>query len=152
MSPRPLCGDENLFLTPNRCPHRLRTAPGVRHDHHEPTHVHEILKKHQLATAWTSCSIWIIPRTLGPDSRSGDKFLDCFTCYASWPLGYNHPGLNEASFEKELLKVAKANPSNCDLYSSHMASFVDAFATHVSPEGLTTTSGLPVVRWRSRTA
>ena len=102
----------------------------------EPTHVHEILKKHQLTDGMDI--VLDLDQSTGPwvhDSRSGDKFLDCFTCYASWPLGYNHPGLNEASFEKELLKVAKANPSNCDLYSSHMASFVDAFATHVSPEG-----------------
>ena len=102
----------------------------------EATDVHEILKKHQLTDGMDI--VLDLEQSTGPwvhDSRSGDKFLDCFTCYASWPLGYNHPGLNEASFEKELLTVAKANPSNCDLYSSHMASFVDAFATHVSPEG-----------------
>lgn len=68
----------------------------------EPTHVHEILKKHQLADGMDL--VLDLDHSTGPwvhDSRSGDKFLDCFTCYASWPLGYNHPGLNEASFEKE---------------------------------------------------
>ena len=64
----------------------------------EPTHVHEILKKHQLTDGMDivldldqSNGAWV------HDSRSGDKFLDCFTCFASWPLGYNHPALNAAA-------------------------------------------------------
>ena len=133
----PLSGGRRPVLDPQTAaPTRLRTAHEFAMTTIEPTHVHEILKKHQLTDGMDI--VLDLDQSTGPwvhDSRSGDKFLDCFTCYASWPLGYNHPGLNEASFEKELLKVAKANPSNCDLYSSHMASFVDAFATHVSPEG-----------------
>lgn len=69
------------------------------------------------------------------DAKSGKEFIDCFTCFASWPLGWNHPGMDEATFEAELTQVAKQNPANSDLYTVQMARFVEAFGTKVSPEG-----------------
>jgi len=27
------------------------------------------------------------------DAATGEKYLDAFTCFASWPIGFNHPGM-----------------------------------------------------------
>lgn len=102
----------------------------------DPKQVHEIIGRHQLADGYDM--ILDLEKSHGPwlhDAGRGEDFLDCFTCFASWPLGYNHPGLDEPGFEQELLRAAKCNPSNADLYSREMAAFVEAFATHASPAG-----------------
>ena len=101
-----------------------------------PANVRPILAKHQLADGMDL--VLDIERSAGPwlyDAVRDEPFLDCFTCFASWPLGYNHPGLDDPDFELTLLRVAKANPANSDLYTAEMAGFVDAFSTHASPEG-----------------
>jgi L-lysine 6-transaminase len=101
-----------------------------------PSHVREVLSQYQLADGYDL--VLDIDKSHGPwlrDSSRNEDFLDCFTCFASWPLGYNHPGLDEPEFEKEILRVAKCNPSNADVYTTEMASFVEAFGTHASPEG-----------------
>lgn len=69
------------------------------------------------------------------DAKSGEDFIDCFTCFASWPLGWNHPKMREPGFAAELGAVAQQNPANSDLYTVEMARFVEAFGTKVSPEG-----------------
>ena len=69
------------------------------------------------------------------DAASGERYLDGFTCFASMPLGYNHPGMREPEFLKSLTNAALCNVSNADLYSREMAQFVDTFATHATPEG-----------------
>lgn len=102
----------------------------------DPKQVHDIIGRHQLADGYDM--VLDIEKSRGPwlhDSARGEDFLDCFTCFASWPLGYNHPGLDDPDFETELLRAAKCNPSNADLYSREMAAFVEAFATHASPKG-----------------
>ena len=99
-----------------------------------PQHVREIIGKYQLADGYDI--VLDIERSSGPwlhDSVRDKPYLDCFTCFASWPLGYNHPGLNDPAFEQELLRAAKCNPSNSDVYTAEMAAFVEAFATHVTP-------------------
>lgn len=67
------------------------------------------------------------------DARTGEDWLDAFTCFASWPLGYNHPGLSDGAFERELLRSASAKLSNSDLYTREMAEFVRAFDEKVTP-------------------
>jgi len=98
--------------------------------------VHDVLSRHQLVDGFPfvidlegSHGIWI------RDAKGGKEYLDAFTCFASWPIGYNHPGLSEPEFETELLRAAKTKLANSDLYSREMAEFVDAFATRVTPEG-----------------
>jgi len=102
----------------------------------DPKNVHETLKRHQLADGFSmvldldkSHGSWLF------DSRENVEYLDFFTCFASWPLGYNHPGLREPKFQSALLQAALNNPSNSDLYTTHMAEFVEAFATKVTPKG-----------------
>ena len=100
-----------------------------------PHDVHGTLGRHQLADGYgivldleKSHGSWL------HDSRSGDDLLDAFTCFASWPIGYNHPKLHgDAEYLRELHRAAENNPSNSDLYTVEMAKFVDAFATHVTP-------------------
>lgn len=101
-----------------------------------PTSVHETLKRHQLADGFPF--VLDLERSHGSwlhDSRTGVEFLDCFTCFASWPIGYNHPRMKEEPFLRELLLAAANNPSNSDLYTELMARFVEAFATRVTPAG-----------------
>ncbi|MHC4948787.1 MAG: L-lysine 6-transaminase [Planctomycetota bacterium] len=98
--------------------------------------VHEVLSRHQLADGLPfvvdlerSHGVWL------HDARTGEDLLDAFTCFASFPLGYNHPGMDDPAFRETLLRVALTKLSNADLYTREMAEFVDAFATRVTPPG-----------------
>lgn len=100
----------------------------------DPKQVHEILKRHQLADGLPmvfdlnqSHGSWLV------DGRTGREYLDFFTCFASWPVGYNHPALSDPAFLAELQRAAINNPSNSDLYTTLQADFVQAFATRVTP-------------------
>src|SRR6185295_13240368 len=102
----------------------------------DPKHVHETLKRHQLADGFPL--VLDLERSHGSwlhDARENVEYLDFFTCFASWPLGYNHAGLREPRFLAELTQAALNNPSNSDLYTSQMAEFVETFATKVTPKG-----------------
>ena len=101
-----------------------------------PTEVLSNLARHQLVDGYPlvvdleqSKGIWI------HDGVTGEQYMDAFTCFASWPLGYNHPGFDDADFRGSLELAAKHNLSNADVYSMEMAKFVDTFATHATPEG-----------------
>jgi len=102
----------------------------------DPKQVHEVLARHQLADGLPvvcdlrrSNGVWL------HDSRSGEKFLDAFTCFASWPLGFNHPKMRDEEFINRLLTAASTKLSNSDVYTCELAEFVQAFATRVTPEG-----------------
>ena len=100
-----------------------------------PQNVHSTLSKFQLVDGYDivvdlekSHGVWI------HDSASGKEYLDAFTCFASWPLGFNHPELMEGPFSDEILKVSRNKIANSDLYTTELADFVDAFGTKVTPE------------------
>ncbi|WKG05141.1 L-lysine 6-transaminase [Mycolicibacterium sp. HK-90] len=62
------------------------------------------------------------------DARTGERFLDMFTFFASSALGMNHPALaDDADFRDELTQAAVNKPSNSDVYSVPLARFVDTF-------------------------
>ncbi len=98
--------------------------------------VHETLRRYQLADGLEV--VMDLERSHGSwlhDARSGKEFLDAFTCFASWPIGYNHPKMADAGFRAALLRAALCNPSNSDLYTREQAAFVETFATRVTPPG-----------------
>ena len=60
------------------------------------------------------------------DARTGERYLDMFTFFASSALGMNHPALaDDEDFRAELAQAAVNKPSNSDIYSVPMARFVD---------------------------
>lgn len=94
-----------------------------------PENVQASLRKHVLADGFDltfdmekSKGVYIY------DSKHDRTLLDFFTCFASVPLGYNHPKMvNDEEFKKNLLLAALTNPSNSDIYTTQYAQFLDTF-------------------------
>ena len=100
----------------------------------KPTEVHKKLSKYMLADGLDlvldlrkskGCQIY--------DSRTGKFFLDCFSFFATAPLGCNHPKLTDPDFIKKLGKLSVNNPTNSDIYTTEMAEFVDYFSKTAVP-------------------
>lgn len=68
------------------------------------------------------------------DKSNGKAYLDCFSYFASNPIGHNHPALDDEDFERRLLVAAKTKPSNSDLWTTEMAEFVNKFAEVAKPK------------------
>ncbi|WP_316830185.1 L-lysine 6-transaminase [Pedobacter aquatilis] len=92
--------------------------------------VNESLNKHILADGFDLT--YDMEKSHGAyiyDSKYNRTLLDFFTCFASVPLGYNHPKMtNDEAFKKNLLLAAMANPSNSDVYTQQYAQFVETFS------------------------
>jgi L-lysine 6-transaminase len=59
------------------------------------------------------------------DHRSGREYIDFFTCFASMPLGMNHPKMINNDFLNYIGKIASNKPSNSDIYTTEIATFVN---------------------------
>lgn len=103
-----------------------------------PTDVQRVLSKHILADGYDLT--FDMDKSEGAyiyDSKHERRLLDFFTCFASVPLGYNHPKMvNDDAFKKNLLAAALANPSNSDIYTQQYAEFVDTFSKVGIPDYL----------------
>jgi len=94
-----------------------------------PENVQAALTKHVLADGFDltfdmekSKGVYIY------DAKYNRTLLDFFTCFASVPLGYNHPKMvNDEEFKKNLMLAAMTNPSNSDIYTTQYAQFVEMF-------------------------
>ena len=89
--------------------------------------VHDILSKHILTDGFDF--VVDLARSQGSrlyDSRGQRYILDMFSCFASLPIGWNHPRLLELS--DELGRISVNNITNSDLYSVEMAEAVDTIA------------------------
>jgi len=86
-----------------------------------PDRVHEVLGQHVLADGFklvydtrASRGSWLV------DARSGEKYLDLYTFFASAPLGSNPRGLaDDPDFMATLAEVAANKPANPDMYTTH---------------------------------
>ncbi len=94
----------------------------------DPSDVLPTLRKHMLVDGFDhvldldrSHGAWMV------EARSGKEYLDFFTCIASMPIGMNHPKMTDPGFVSYLGKAALNKPSNSDIYSSEMATFVKTF-------------------------
>jgi L-lysine 6-transaminase len=103
----------------------MQTKAGI-----QPGNVHSILKKHILTDGFDM--VLDLEKSKGlylHDSKSGNKYLDFFTFFASNPLGMNHPQLaDDPDFVARIGKAAINKPSNSDVYTEEMAEFVDTFS------------------------
>ena len=95
-----------------------------------PNQVQETLSKHILADGFDLT--FDMEKSSGVhihDTKHSRTLLDCFSCFASVPLGYNHPKmLNDEEFKKNLMLAALTNPSNSDIYTTQYAQFVETFS------------------------
>ncbi len=99
-----------------------------------PEEVLSELRKHILVDGFDV--VVDLERSLTPtivDARSGKTYLDLFTCFASMPLGFNHPKLLEPGFLQMLLVTALNKPSNSDIYTTVYATFVKTLFALAAP-------------------
>jgi L-lysine 6-transaminase len=95
-----------------------------------PSEVHERLAKYLLIDGYRlvldadrSHGSWLV------DARDGQEFLDLYTHFGSAPLGANPPGIvDDPEFLTLLARVAASKPANSDVYTTHLAEFVETFA------------------------
>ena len=99
-----------------------------------PRDVHKTLARYILADGFDlvldlkkskGCQIY--------DSKNEKYILDCFSFFASAPLGCNHPKLVTPEFIKKLGEIAINKPTNSDIYTTEFADFVDSFAKYAVP-------------------
>lgn len=103
-----------------------------------PDNVRETLSKHILADGYDLT--FDMEKSNGVhiyDSKYKRTLLDFFTCFASVPLGYNHPKMiQDEEFKKNLMLAALTNPSNSDIYTTQYAQFVETFSRVGIPDYL----------------
>lgn len=68
------------------------------------------------------------------DKLTQSRFKDFFTCYASLPIGMNHPKMLEESYLEYLKFIAINKPSNSDLYTEELATFVNTLFRIAVPD------------------
>lgn len=68
------------------------------------------------------------------DKLTQSRFKDFFTCFASLPIGMNHPKMLDESFLEYLKYIAINKPSNSDLYTEELATFVNTLFRIAVPD------------------
>ncbi|MGW5266039.1 L-lysine 6-transaminase [Microbispora sp. NPDC004025] len=93
----------------------------------DPTAVHDALARHLLVDGYRlvldldrSAGSWLV------DARDDRRYLDFYTFFASSPLGVN-PFAGDPEFVALLGRVAANKPANSDMYTVHLAEFVETF-------------------------
>ena len=102
--------------------------------HVQPSQVHEVLSRHMLADGYDivmdlrkSQGSWVF------DAKKGRKMLDFFSNFASCPIGYNHPRMDNPEFRDRIATVALNKIANSDIYTPEMAEFVATFSRVAIP-------------------
>lgn len=68
------------------------------------------------------------------EERTGHKYLDFFSFFASSALGMNYPKLNNPEFRDKLAWAAMNKPSNSSIYTVYKAELVDAIHRIAMPD------------------
>lgn len=119
---------------PNFSHEPLRNSNGTSGSSYKPmfavpsSDVHTELSKYMLADGFSL--VLDLNKSNGAtmvDATTGKNFLDFFTCFASIPVGINHPALTDPAFVEYIGRCALNKPSNSDLYTEEMATFVKTF-------------------------
>src|SRR5205807_1815697 len=82
-----------------------------RRVHIQPSDVHNVLSRHMLADGYDV--VMDLSRSKGSllfDARRGRAVLDFFTNFASCPIGYNHPRLDNPEFRERIATAAINKP------------------------------------------
>ena len=105
--------------------------------HISPAEVHSSLSRHMLADGYEivmdlrkSKGCWVF------DARRGRSMLDFFSNFASCPIGYNHPRLDNAEFRERIVEASLNKPANSDIYTTLMAEFVETFSRLALPASM----------------
>ena len=99
-----------------------------------PGDVHATLSRHLLALGHSF--VLDLERSSGPfvrDAKSDQEFLDFTSFYASNPLGFAAPALQDPEFQQRLLRAATLKVANPDFYTTYLAEFVETLARTAAP-------------------
>jgi L-lysine 6-transaminase len=140
MSPRTITAtrtpDRSAAKRPAKVAVRARAKAAAAHPI-APAAVHETIARHMLADGYDI--VLDLEKSKGRhfyDSRRGRWYLDMFSCFATMPLGINHPKMRDLGFLERLTRAALVNPTNSDVYTVEMAGFVETFGRLAMPEYL----------------
>jgi len=64
----------------------------------------------------------------------GEELLDCYSAFASLPIGWNHPALTDPAFLQRLGRSAVNKPALSDTFTPELADFVETFYRVGIPE------------------
>jgi L-lysine 6-transaminase len=101
----------------------------------DPTEVINELKKYMLIDGYNL--VLDVQSSKSPyfiDERTETKYMDFFTCFASLPLGLNPPQIMDKKFKSYISEIALNKPSNADIYTTAMATFVKTFFKIAVPD------------------
>ncbi len=68
------------------------------------------------------------------DALQGKEYLDCYSYFASLPIGHNHPKMRAGDFRATLMRAAASNPTNSDVYTREFGAFVQIFREIAAPK------------------
>ncbi|MCS7085138.1 MAG: L-lysine 6-transaminase [Bacteroidia bacterium] len=104
----------------------------------QPGEVKSILNRHLIGDRMDM--VMDLERSEGAyvyDSLHNRRLLDFFSCFATVPVGYNHPKMTgDEDFKRDLLRAALINPSNSDVSTVEKARFMQVFERVGIPEYL----------------
>jgi L-lysine 6-transaminase len=68
------------------------------------------------------------------DKLTGRELIDFYSCFASNPIGFNHPGMRDKDFLADLQEAAIHNVTNSDLFTQSKADFVRTWFDKAAPK------------------
>jgi L-lysine 6-transaminase len=103
----------------------------------QPSEVHDVLRRSMLVEGYPF--VLDLDRSKGQflhDSLTNRDYLDFFAFFASRPIAFNHPMLLEPEYLDRLRQAAGSKPSNCDVYTTLFAEFVETFRSQAMGAGM----------------